>query len=239
MSSAADLFRGLSKGSPNKRAVDYSSSPSSKSKKSADAVPAFYTKVVRIRHGEQVTRQNSTCIIPLRTENGAAKALCNTFYGRNFYWNPLEGALVGPTETTEMSQKLWAEFQQDCPNSATLIGPDFSGFAPDKNPVPCVLTLIILSGAGSQPDVPFGHPILVLIGSITYPLKNWIKRREAHGLDLDFEYAEIWTSSENMRRAWSVINALADSQADNVKNYFEREWGLTVNVDNLSADELN
>ena len=44
-----------------------------------------------------------------------------------------------------------------------------------------------------------------------------------------------------MRRAWSVINALADSQADNVKNYFESEWGLTVsvNVDNLSADELN
>ena len=235
--SAADLFMGLSKGSPNNSKKRAGSSTYSPPAKKADVPCAFYTKVLRFTVGPDTTRTNSTCIVPAKADNGAAKALAFGFYGREFKWNPQEQALCGPTETTEMSRALWVAFQDECPNSVRNVVPDFSGFEPRFNPVPCNLTIALMANAIVEEEA-LQHAILVLIGTITFPLKAWLKREAAHGLDVVFTYSEVSMASGNMRKAWIVNDAEASNKVDSVVSYFQQTWGVTINVANLDASTM-
>ena len=76
---------------------------------------------------------------------------------------------------------------------------------------------------------------LLLIGAITYPIKNWLKRRERHGLDLDFVYEEIFMASGASRKAWTCKDTHALTQVDNVDNYFQNTWGTNTTVAFLDA----
>ena len=143
---------------------------------------------------------------------------------------------LATTETTEMARTLWTFFVQEFPNSTRGVTPDFSGFNANYNPVVCNITIAVMANTRfEEGGEPLSHSIIVLIGAITYPIKNWLKRRERHGLDLDFVYEEIFMASGASRKAWTCKDTHALTQVDNVDNYFQNTWGTNTTVAFLDA----